>query len=239
MFLSLGEKRDFPLRVRSKLLASASLDSSFSSSLPYQLHHLPLPRFFSFLLFSCTLSVDQLPVILFFIMDSSQIYAIAVGGTFGLLLLINCLPLIVPFVNYITPLVSKYLIYSNVLHRHRFVGPWSGAGVLIQLLYITGNLYCLKFWNTSTSQAGLQAGTLAVINLIPAFASPHLSTLADLLGVSLSTFRKIHRSAGVMVVVLTIFHVLVVVARKPSFPMNLPQNLFAVIVSILRHLFLY
>jgi hypothetical protein len=167
-------------------------------------------------------------------MESSQIYVIVVGGIFGILLFINCLPLIAHFVRYTTPLVSKYLIYRNVLYRHRFVGPWSRAGVFVQLLYITGNICCLKFWNTSTSQAGLQAGTLAVINLIPAFAGPHLSTLADLLGVSLGTFRKIHRSVGLMVAALTMFHVLVMVARRSSFPLNLPQNLFAVIVSSLR-----
>jgi hypothetical protein len=32
----------------------------------------------------------------------------------------------------------------------------------------------------------------------PTVAVRHLGTLADLLGVSLSTFRQIHRSAGVM-----------------------------------------
>ena len=71
----------------------------------------------------------------------------------------------------------------------------------------------------------------AMINLIPLFAVPHLSTLADLLGVTLSTFRQIHPSAGVMAVALTIFHVLVMVASQPSFPLDLSHNQFAVIVS--------
>jgi predicted ferric reductase len=77
-----------------------------------------------------------------------------------------------------------------------------------------------------------------MINLIPLFAVPHLGTLVDLLGVTLSTFRQIHRSAGVTAVVLTIFHVLVIVASQPSFPLDLPQNKFAVIVSSLLATFL-
>lgn len=98
---------------------------------------------------------------------------------------------------------------------------------------------CFEFWDTTISQAGLRAGTLAMINLIPLFAVPHLSTLADLLGVTLSTFRQIHRSAGVMAVMLTIFHLLVMIASQPSFPLDLPQNKFAVIgVSLLGFIIL-
>jgi hypothetical protein len=58
-----------------------------------------------------------------------------------------------------------------------------------------------------------------MINLIPLFAVPHLSTLTDLLGVTLSTFQQIYRSAGVMAVMLTIFHVLAMIASQPSFPL--------------------
>lgn len=164
-------------------------------------------------------------------MDITELYAIIVGGSFCFLLLLNGLPFITRLVRYLSPLVSKHLTYRYILHRHGLIGPWSRVGVLMQLICIVGNICCLKFWDTTTSQAGLRAGTLAAINLIPLFAVPHLSTLADLLGVTLSTFRQIHQSAGVTVVGLTIFHVLVAVASQPSFPLDLPQNMFAVIVS--------
>jgi hypothetical protein len=173
-----------------------------------------------------------------FIMDISLVYAIVMGGSFCLLLLINSLPLITRLVRYLSPLVSKHLIHRYILHRHRLLGPWSRADVLVQLIYIAGNICCFEFWDTTTSQAGRRAGTLAMINLIPLFAVPHLSTLADLLGMTLSTFRQIHRSAGVMAVMLTIFHVLIMIASQPSFPLDLPQNKFAVIVSSLLATFL-
>lgn len=166
-------------------------------------------------------------------MDINQAYAIIVGGCFCLRLLINSLPLIARLVRYLSPLISKHLIYRYIFHRHRFLGPWSRANGLMQLIYIITNICCLKFWDTTISQAGLQAGTLAMINLIPLFAVPHHNTLADLLGVTIRTFRQIHRSAGVIVVVLTIFHVLFMMASQPSFPLDLPKNKFAVIVSSL------
>jgi hypothetical protein len=167
-------------------------------------------------------------------MDTSLVYAIVMGGSFLLLLLINGLPLIARLIRYLSPLVSKHLIYRYILHRHRLLGPWSRADVLVQLIYIAGNICCFDFWDTTISQVGLRAGTLAMINLIPLFAVSHLSTLADLLGVTLSTFRQIHRSAGVMAVMLTIFHALVMIASQPSFPLDRLQNKFAVIVSILQ-----
>jgi hypothetical protein len=151
-------------------------------------------------------------------MDVSQVYAIVIGGIFCVLLLINGRPWVARLFRYLSPLISKYLIYRYVLHRHRFLGPWSRACLLVQLIYTAGNICCIKFWDTTISQAGLQAGTLATINLIPLFGGPHLSTLADLLGLTLSMFRQIHMSAGVMAVVLTIFHVLVMDSWWPRSP---------------------
>jgi hypothetical protein len=166
-------------------------------------------------------------------MDISLIYAIIMGGSFLLLLLINGLPLITRIVRYLSPLILKHLIYRYTLHRHRLLGPWSRADILVQLIYIAGNICYFEFWDITISQVGLRAGILAIINLIPLFIVPHLSTLADLLGVTLSTFRQIHRSAGVIAVLLTIFHLLVMIASQPSFPLDLPQNKFTVIVSSL------
>jgi hypothetical protein len=56
-------------------------------------------------------------------MDITKVYAIVIGGSFGLLLLINGLPLIARLVKYLSPLISKHLIYRYVLHRHRVLGP--------------------------------------------------------------------------------------------------------------------
>lgn len=70
-----------------------------------------------------------------------------------------------------------------------------------------------------------------MINLIPVFAGPHLSTLADLLGVALATVRRIHRSAGVMAIAFTVLHVLLIIASKHAFPLDQLKNLFTVIVS--------
>lgn len=166
-------------------------------------------------------------------------YAIVVGSIFCVLLLLNGLPRLARLVGCLSRLISKHLIYRYVLHRHRFLGPWSRADVLLQLIYVAGNMICiipgLSHTNVQVStfsQAGLRAGSLSIVNLIPLFASPHLALLADLLGLNLNTARHIHRSTGLMAVFLAVFHVITAVASQPSFSLGLPRNLFAVIVSL-------
>jgi hypothetical protein len=68
--------------------------------------------------------------------------------------------------------------------------------------------------------------------MIPVFAGPYLSFLADLLSLSISIYWYLHRSARVISYSLTLFHVLIIIASQLSFGLDLPQNLFAVIVSI-------
>ena len=172
-------------------------------------------------------------------MDVSLVYAIAIGGIFCALLVLNGLPLIARLAGYLTRLMSKYMVYRYALDRHRLLGPWSWASVLLQLIYIAGNIACLRVGLSHTGvqvstflQAGLRAGSLAIVNLIPSCASPHLGLVADLLGLSLDTVRRIHRSAGVMTVFLVVFHVIVAVASQPSFDLSLAPNLFAVMVSL-------
>ena len=79
-------------------------------------------------------------------MDISHVYALVMGGSFCLLLLINGLPLIARLIRYLSPLVLKHPIYRYILRRRRLLGPWSRADVLVQLIYIVGNICCFEFF---------------------------------------------------------------------------------------------
>jgi hypothetical protein len=176
-------------------------------------------------------------------MDTAQGYAICAGGFFFLFFAANLISLLVPAVKYVCRWASKHLTYPYLVRRHKYLGPWSRAQVLVQLVYTAANILCISFLDLSFQvstirEAGLQAGAMSVINTIPLFAGPHLSFLADCLGVSLMTVRQVHRSAAVMASALALFHVVVAVASKPSFTLDLPQNTFAVVVRVLSLLLL-
>jgi hypothetical protein len=174
-------------------------------------------------------------------MDTIQIYAIAAGGILSIFGLVNLLPSLIPLVTCISFFVSKHFTYPYLLHRHRILGPWSRAGVVIQLAYLAVNLFCILVELSGTgltvstfSVAGRRAGTLAQVNMIPLLAGPHFAFLADRLGLSLKTIRRVHRSAGWMTAALVPLHAMAA-AFDGSLPLDVSQNLFAVVVRFLHH----
>ncbi len=84
-------------------------------------------------------------------------------------------------------------------------------------------------------EAGSRAGTLAVIQLIPLFLGSHLAVAADMTGVSLLTYRRIHGSVGTMAFILCLFHVLVNILKGPTFFFQDPLQLYGFVVSSSTH----
>mgnify|MGYP003624684285 FL=1 len=169
-------------------------------------------------------------------METTVVYAIVLGGILLFLFIINVLS-VVPYSAFsIPPLVDRalrYLMYPYVVRRHRLLGPWTLADVLVQLIYFAGNSFCLGFRVSGFAKAGIRAGNLSLINMVPLFLGPHLGFLADILGISLSTFRLMHRSAGLMSCSLVLFHVLAVFVSHTAFSVRGIANLSAIIVSSL------
>ena len=167
------------------------------------------------------------------IMEITLGYAIGLGSVLITLAFINLLssfPYSTSFAPHFLRQAFRYLTYPYLVRRHRFLGPWTRADVIIQLAYITSNSFCLGF-RSSIAKAGLRAGSLSLINLIPLFLGPHLGFLADILGVSLSTFRHLHRSAGLMSSGLVLFHALIVIISRTAFALHGVKNLSGVVVS--------
>ena len=163
-------------------------------------------------------------------MKIAQIYAIVAGGIFFILIIMKGFPFIQRILQSVAIIISKYLIYSFIVRRHRPLGPWTSADVLLQLLYISLNVFGVTFRVTSFNEVEDRAGTLSIINMAPLFFGLHLSFLADLLGLSLSSYRRIHRSAGIMSFALVALHLFVAVHNDPTYSLREPQNLYLIIV---------
>jgi hypothetical protein len=172
-------------------------------------------------------------------MDPTLGYATAFGGVFMGLILVNLLHL--KRLTYLAYLPSfarpsllrswRYLIYPYLVHRHRFLLPFTLADLLTQLIYVAGTSFSLAYGST-IEKAGLRAGTLSLINLIPLFFGPHLGFAADVLGLSLGAFRNVHRSAGLVSSGLVLFHTAVVIKSRTEFALSSTKNVSAVVVGI-------
>ena len=164
-------------------------------------------------------------------MNPTSIYAIAAGGVVVVLIIIKSLVSVEQVLRALALLVAKHFTYPYFVRRHHLLGPWSRADVFLQMIYFTINMFCMTFGVTSVKEAGARAGTLAMVNMSPSFFGFHLSFLADLLGISLSNYRRIHRMTGWMSFVLCLIHALSVVHGDSSYLHDMRKNLYAVMVS--------
>lgn len=146
-------------------------------------------------------------------MDITQIYAIATGAIFGLVLMIRVASFFVRFFRPYSVLLMKHFLYPHVLRRHRFFGPYTRAQVLLHLLYLAVNIFCSIFGVSSIKELGTRTGTLSLINMIPSYFGYHLSFASDMLGLSIINYRRIRASTGAMSVFLGLFHAVVSVAN--------------------------
>jgi hypothetical protein len=136
-------------------------------------------------------------------MDLPAKYSLTAGGIFSLLLLAQLIPrTAMPFKG-ISLSIPEHVIYPYALERHRSVGSSRSTFGLYR------GVFCLGYQAASVSKAGLRTGTLSLISMVPLFAGPHLGFLADILGLSLNSLLRIHRSAGWMSFFLALFHVFI------------------------------
>ena len=130
----------------------------------------------------------------------------------------------------VTRFMNRYLIYPGCLHRGRFVNRWNRLDIVFLALYLGANIACVVAPLRGIEQAGLRSGTLAIINIILLFASPYLSLLADVLGLSLESCRRLHSSVGSTTILLSAFHAAVGAAVKRGLDLHTSRDLFALVV---------
>lgn len=140
-------------------------------------------------------------------MDTLLIYAIIAGSLLLTFALIRLLRSLSQWKSPVRVFIFRHLIYPYVISRHTLAGPWSRVGIFTHLVYVTANFVLIFYKNISLENIGRRAGGLSLINMIFPLAAGHLSYAADLLGISLPVYRKLHRASGWMTMVLVVLHI--------------------------------
>jgi hypothetical protein len=166
-------------------------------------------------------------------MEIPAFYAIAAGGIFLALFLIQTRHALIHWTESVSVLLSRHLTLPVLVRRHRIFGPWTRAGALLHVSYVAINIVLVFFRTESLVDSGRRAGEMALINMIFPLSAAHLSFLADLLGISWHTCRKIHRATGWLVVAMLSFHIIAELQSQTfSFPLTETRNLLTMIVCI-------
>jgi hypothetical protein len=166
--------------------------------------------------------------------DAVHVYAAIVSSAFVVCALFRLRSPLRALFHLLRRWTRQHLLYPYLVGRHRFFGPWSRAAVVLQVCFVLVNAFCIAFRTSSIHDASRRAGRLALLNLVPAYGSAHLSFLADICGVSLRTIQTVHRSAGTMALPLLAFHVAATLAARTSFSLRVAENMWGLVVSFSR-----
>lgn len=163
-------------------------------------------------------------------MEITIAYALALGGFFLALICLTFYSQITTFLTSTEVLVTQHLVYLSLLHRYRYIGLWSRADVLMPCIFAGRNFLCLFYKYKDIPSLSSRAARISLINMIPAFTSPHLSATADVWGVPLNTCYKIHKLAGYISSLFFLIHILIVLAGRIPFSLRVGANAWAVVV---------
>lgn len=183
-------------------------------------------------------------------MDITSAYAIGLGSCLGIMVLLSPVRRLVSVVcpislelrhlspipqmiRYLSKWIAKHLTLPAVLRRGKYIDRWSRADIILTMMYLGTNMTYVLVYFPGMTQASHRAGRLSIINMVLLFTGPHLSFVADMLGVSIHTCRRLHVLAGLVAVLLAVFHAIVGAATEGAFSLETSRNLWALIVGLL------
>lgn len=133
--------------------------------------------------------------------------------------------------------VKAYICYKKIritvirfLRRNAFLQSWTLQHAIIFTIYLGGNFGCVFANYSDPYSISLRSARLSLINFVLLFAGPHLSFVADCLGVRLQTFHHIHSATSLTVLILMVIHLVFGSAKEGFYDSLFSEKLFAFIV---------
>lgn len=166
-------------------------------------------------------------------MNPPEIYICILGGIFALLGLRCINRFIRQAAADLKVVFYKHLIYPPVWKDWPGPGRWTRIKLIRRILYIAINLFLLFFRNSTADTIGPMAGVLAGINIVPLYFGFHHAAAADLLGLSLSTFRSLHAEIALMTTSMGAIHSAIMLLKGPKFVWSETVHLHGATVSSL------
>jgi uncharacterized protein (DUF486 family) len=87
--------------------------------------------------------------------------------------------------------------------------------MFLHLLHVAETLVCNVVSIHDWLEASLRSSSLTLLHIIPTLVSLHLSLFAHYMGVPISIMNRFHMSAGFMVLLQSVIHVIISVKTVP------------------------
>jgi hypothetical protein len=170
-------------------------------------------------------------------MNPSQIYACALGGIIAYLVICRFVRYCARQQQWLRVLVrpGRYLYRKVIFYLLRHVvfpqvfRTRSRLWVLLQCIYWAGTLTCNFLVTHGLRSIAARSGNLAVINFVPLVLAGRLSLAADLLGLPIQSYIRMHGTFGTMVCVQTVMHVATSMRNRDWAPQS-PVQFYGLLV---------
>lgn len=160
------------------------------------------------------------------------VYSVSLCSVFVALFLYHFRSEIVWFKDVVKVPLLSHLMYRPVIRAQR-IRHWSRADIVALMAWLGVIGFCLAFKSKDVASVGIRAARLSILHMVPLYAAPHLDPLSDLFGLSWRQVHRLHASFGLMAASLLVVHLIVIQSASQSFPLQKPENIWAVIVSAL------
>lgn len=164
-------------------------------------------------------------------LTSIQWYALAVVAV---VVLLSCSRLAHTFVTLLRcsrAYLARHLCLPRRIPHMTWLGAWTWWSFLVQTIITGANLVLIFVRAPNIKSAGQRAGEVAVVNLTLLFLGPQLSDHADLLNLSLTQMKVVHRGATWLLLVAVAIHVVILQPSQSVFTSKPSKDLYGVIVG--------
>lgn len=126
----------------------------------------------------------------------------------------------------------KYLLYKQIVRRHRYLGPWTAAGILLHIVYFSANGVGVLYPPLSGSALTTRSGVAALINISFLACSPNVDFLSEIFGVTPKTWRQLHRAVAWMVGPLVTLHFICALRQHSFGQLARASRIGSILVSV-------
>jgi hypothetical protein len=167
-------------------------------------------------------------------MDIGGWYAVSLGGIIGISISV-CIIIYVTglFHRYGKFWFLKYVFYRQIpFNKGTQKSLW--VAILLLTIVFCSNAACLAVGVEGITEFVKRSGLITAINLIPLSLGSRMNIIADLCGVGLDVYSRLHRWLGRLTIALGITHVGAALTHyKPN--LHAKEDVSGIIVSSLTH----
>ena len=130
-------------------------------------------------------------------------------------------------------LFLKNIVYLFIYRRSRIMGPMTLLEAILHIAHLALTAVYNLYNTSSMAEVAERSGNLSVINLVPLLLAGRPSLIANLLGLSLRSYVRVHGTMGAMACIQALIHIVISI-RLREFSVSNSLHLTGILVRFIH-----